>query len=260
MNIESRPGMRRARPVERNREYDAFARLYNRCWGIEYRAAAAPVVERLLLSRIRPGASILDVCCGTGQFTAQIRKLGYDVAGIDSSENMLSFARENAPGVPFTLADVRDFTIGRKFDAAYSVYESLNHVPDMAGLALAFGRIHRHLRPGAPFLFDLNRDEAYIAFWNDTDAVAADDHAFITRSSYDEVERIAVCGITSFERRPAGDWCRDDFTLHQTCHFMGETHDTLLEAGFHDVVLYDALDVGMKGDAGYARTFFLAIA
>jgi SAM-dependent methyltransferase len=252
--------MHRAGAIDRNREYDSFARFYNRYWGVEYRAAAKPVLERLLLSRIPAGASVLDIGCGTGQFTAHVRGLGYEVAGIDSSENMLAFARENAPGVSLTLADVRDFTLGRQVDAAYSVYESLNHIPDISGLALAFACIHRHLPAGAPFLFDLNRDEAYIAFWNDTDAVVADDHAFIRRSSYDEEERIAFCDITAFDRGPDGAWRREDFTVRQTCHFMSEAHSALIKAGFHDVVLYDARDIGMKGDPGYARTFFLAIA
>ncbi len=246
--------------IELNREYDPFARLYNRYWGAEYRAAAAPVVERLLLSRIAAGASVLDVCCGTGQFTGHIHRLGIDIAGIDASENMLAFARENAPGVPFTLADVRDFSLDRRFDAAYSVYESLNHIPDMPGLARAFACIHRHLRPGAPFLFDLNRDEAYILYWNNTDAVVEPERAFITRSVYNDETRIAVCDITTFDSTPEGFWRREDFSVRQTCHFMSETHSALLNSGFGSVVLYDARDLGMKGDAGYARTFFLALA
>ena len=249
--------------IQLNREYDPFARLYNRYWGAEYRAAAAPVVERLLLSRIRPGASVLDVCCGTGQFTAHIRSLGFDVSGIDSSENMLAFARENAPGTRFTLADVRDFSLDLpygRFAGAYSVYESLNHVPDMAGLSLGFACIHRHLRPGAPFLFDLNRDEAYILYWNNTDAVVEGEHAFITRSRYDDEARVAVCDITTFDLAGEGAWRREDFSVRQTCHFMSEVHSALVESGFGGIVLYDARDLGMKGDAGYARTFFLAIA
>ena len=51
---------------------------------------------------------------------------------------MIRYARENAPGVDFTVADVRDFRLGAVFDAAYCVYESLNHVRDIAGLKLAF--------------------------------------------------------------------------------------------------------------------------
>ena len=126
--------MKRSVPkIERNREYGPFARLYNRHWGADYRVEVAPIVERLLLSRIPDGSAVLDVCCGTGQFTEQVRQRGYNVAGLDASAEMIRFARRNAPGVKFTVADVRDFKLPHKFAAAYCVYESLNHVPDLTG-------------------------------------------------------------------------------------------------------------------------------
>src|SRR4051812_25559553 len=103
---------------KRNREYDPFARLYNRHWGADYWPEAVPIVDRLLLKRLKKGASVLDACCGTGQFTARIRELGYQVAGLDSSAEMIRYARRNAPGVDFTVSDVRDFSLGRTFDAA----------------------------------------------------------------------------------------------------------------------------------------------
>jgi SAM-dependent methyltransferase len=251
--------MKRAATIAPNTEYDPFARLYNRHWGAEYRIEAAPVVERLLLSRVPNGAAVLDVCCGTGQFTEQMRQRGYEMAGIDASGQMIRYAHQNAPGVEFTVADVRDFSLGRTFDAAYCVYESLNHVPDTEGLAMAFTCIRRHLETGAPFLFDLNREEAYNLYWNNSDAFVESDSAFITRSEYDEKTKIGRCDITAFDRRGAV-WLREDFTVRQKCHSIGATQSALLEARFADVTLYDARDAGMAGDAGYARTFFLAIA
>jgi SAM-dependent methyltransferase len=243
-----------------NREYDPFACLYNRHWGADYWIEAAPIVERLLLSRVPEGAAVLDVCCGTGQFTEQIRQRGYEVAGMDSSEEMIRYARQNAPGVTFTVADVREFSLGRAFDAAYCVYESLNHVPDIEGLAMAFACIRRHLKSGAPFLFDLNREEAYILYWNNTDAIVEPDNAFITRSVYDEEAKVAKCDVTAFESSGGVDWRRRDFTVSQVFHSMGAAQGALFQAGFKDVTLHDARDAGMTGDAGYARTFFLAMA
>ncbi len=250
--------------IERNREYDPFAPLYNTHWGADYRIEVAPIVERLLLSRIPAGSAVLDVCCGTGQFTEQIRQRGFDVAGLDASREMIRFARRNASKVKFTVADVRDFSLPRKFDAAYSVYESLNHVPDRRGLGMAFKCIRRQLKPGAPFLFDLNREEAYILYWNNTDALVAPDSAYITRSSFDEDTKVATCEITTFDAEKFDaendTFRRRDFTLRQTCHTMSTAHAALLKAGFRDVTLQDARDAGMTGDAGYARTFFLAFA
>jgi SAM-dependent methyltransferase len=249
----------KASGVERNKEYDPFARIYNLHWGADYRAEALPIVERLLLSRVPPGAAVLDVCCGTGQFTELVRRRGFEVAGVDASREMIRFARQNAPGVKFTVADVRDFELGRKFDAAYSVYESLNHVPDLPGLVLAFKNVRKHLKRGAPFLFDLNREEAYLLYWNNTDAIVEQDNAFITKSNFDEETKVATCDVTTFDAADGG-WNRSDFALRQTCHSMSAALAALLKAGFKGVTLNDARDAGMTGDAGYARTFFLAFA
>jgi SAM-dependent methyltransferase len=251
---------RSVKRIEPNREYDPFARLYNRHWGADYRIEAAPIVERLLLSRVADKAAVLDVCCGTGQFTELIRQRGYEIAGLDASGEMIRFARLNAPQVKFTVADVRAFSLGRTFDAAYCVYESLNHVPDAEGIGMAFACIRRHLNPGSPFLFDLNREEAYLLYWNNTDAFVAPDNAFITRSVYDEETKIGRCDITTFESGGDTGWQRADFSVRQTCHSMSTAQGALFEAGFRDVTLQDARDAGMSGDAGYARTFFLATA
>jgi SAM-dependent methyltransferase len=251
------------RSVERNREYDPFARIYNRHWGVDYRAEAVPVVQRLLLSRVEPGAAVLDVCCGTGQFTEEVRRRGYDVSGMDASGEMIRYARDNAPGVELTTADVRDFALGRMFDAAYSVYESLNHVPDIEGLTAAFACIRRHLCAGAPFLFDLNREEAYVLYWNNSDSIVEPDSVCVMRSEFDEETKKGRYDVTAFENAGTGlanEWQRADFTLCQTCHSVASVQDALEETGFSDVTLYDARDLGMKGDAGYCRTFFLATA
>ena len=249
--------------IARNREYDPFARIYNLYWGDEYRVESAPVVARLLLSRIPAGAAVLDICCGTGQFTEMVRQLGYSVAGVDASGEMIRYARENAPDVEFTVADVRDFRLGQSFDAAYSVYESLNHVPDITGLRMAFRRIHSHLKPGGPFLFDLNREEAYVLYWNNSDSIIGPDNVCVMRSEFDQTARTGKYDVTTFERAgsaSANAWRREDFTLRQYCHDFSAVHGALSGAGFRDLSLFDARDIGIKGDVGYGRTFFLCVA
>jgi SAM-dependent methyltransferase len=245
--------------IERNTEFDSFASLYNRSWGADYHAQAFPVVERLLLSRLTHPGEVLDVCCGTGQFTALVAQRGFHVHGVDASERMIGYARHNAPGVRLTVADVRSFSLDTMFDAAYSVFESLNHVPDIEGLAQAFCCVRRHLRPGAAFLFDLNRESAFMNYWNDIHALVEDDSVCALRSNYDGITRLATCNITAFERQ-GSCWTRSDFVIHQTCHDVHEVHEHLRAAGFQNVTLFDSRDVGMSGDLAWARTFFLATA
>ena len=242
--------------IEPNTEFDPFAAVYNRFWGAEYHAQAFPIVERVLLSGLAAGAGVLDVCCGTGQFTARVQQRGFRVHGVDASERMIGYAQGNAPGAAFTVGDVRSFSLGHKFDAAYSVFESLNHVPDLEGLEMAFACIRRHLCNGAGFLFDLNREEAFVNYWNDTHAIVEADSVCALRSNYDEALRVGTCNITVFQLQR--EWKRNDFAIRQTCHDVNRVHDRLHKAGFASVSMYDSRDAGMTGDIACARTFFLA--
>ena len=80
------------------------------------------------------------------------------------------------------------------------------------------------------------------------------------RSEFDEETKTGRYDVTAFEKTGTGlanEWQREDFTLRQTCHGITAVQDALEETGFRDVTLYDAWYLGMKGDAGYGRTFFL---
>lgn len=84
-------------------DYDAFAWLYNRHWGPDSARRFLPVLERWLLPYLPPRARILDLCCGTGQLAQALAQRGYLVTGIDGSEEMIRFARANAPDVEFLI-------------------------------------------------------------------------------------------------------------------------------------------------------------
>src|SRR5512138_3347307 len=88
--------------------YDAFAWLYDREWGANS-LTFLPALDRLVLDALPVGSRILDLACGTGQLAAVLAERGFRVTGLDSSPQMLAFARSHAPSVDFVLADARSF-------------------------------------------------------------------------------------------------------------------------------------------------------
>ena len=128
--------------------YDDFAWFYNRYWSEEFHSAAFPILARIWLDRLPPGAHILDVCCGTGYLAALVAARGFRVTGLDVSREMLVYARANAPAAEFILADAASFRLPRVCDAAVSTFDSLNHLLEPAALEAAFRNIAGSLAPG----------------------------------------------------------------------------------------------------------------
>ncbi|MCW2956859.1 MAG: SAM-dependent methyltransferase [Thermoleophilia bacterium] len=111
-------------------------------------AAEAAVIDGIIRAR-RPGArSLLDVGCGTGLHLEQFAELYEQVAGIDLAPAFVTRARMRCPGAAVTAADMRDFHLGRTFDAVTSLFSAVGHVGDAAGLDAAIAAMAAHVAPG----------------------------------------------------------------------------------------------------------------
>jgi SAM-dependent methyltransferase len=218
-------------------DYDPFAWFYNKHWGNQFAATALFVFEKLVLPKVPKNARILDLCCGTGQKTQILSERGYRVTGLDGSEEMLRFARENAPAVKFILEDARTFKLPADFDAAVSMFDSLNHVMTIDELTDVFRNVHNCLKTGGLFLFDMNMEAGYIANWQGYYGIIEDDHVCIFPNSYDSEKRIGAIDFTIF-RLEDNYWQRSDFKLTQKCYSEKELLSALQSTGFDEIHAY----------------------
>ena len=237
--------------------YDDFAWFYNRYWNKEFHTLAFPILERIWLRRLPPGASILDICCGTGYLAGLLARRGYRVAGIDASAEMIRYARQNVPEGDFRIAEAASFRAKMKYDAAVCTFDSLNHLLEASELEAAFRNTAAVLHPGALFAFDMLLDEAYKTHWGESFALVREDHVLtITGSGYDSRRRLAFCTITMF-RLIDGSWHRSDVVVEERCYDCDEIREALGDAGFRGLVYYSAGDLGMGGQLGEGRIFFV---
>ncbi|WP_399497456.1 class I SAM-dependent methyltransferase [Streptomyces sp. P17] len=107
-----------------------------------------------------PGATVLDVGCGTGALSLELAERGWTVQGVDPSAHMLDIARADRPHprVDYRRFDGRalDWLPDACVDAAVCCLVCCTD-PDDGRLAALTAQIHRVLRPGAPYvLADLN--------------------------------------------------------------------------------------------------------
>lgn len=119
----------------------------------------------LSLYPLKPGATILDIGCGTGRHSIELAKRGYKMTGLDLSEKMLEVAKQNAASVSeleegsieWLHLDAKEFALDKLFDAAICLCEGAlgliekGENPVQHDLSI-YRNIARHLKPNAPLV------------------------------------------------------------------------------------------------------------
>jgi SAM-dependent methyltransferase len=111
-------------------------------------AAEAGAIAELIRAHNPTATSVLDVACGTGEHLAHLRSYFGDVAGVELSAPMLAQARRKLPDVPLHHGDMRDFDLGRRFDAVCCMFSSIGYMASSAELNAATARMAAHVAPG----------------------------------------------------------------------------------------------------------------
>lgn len=108
------------------------------------------------------GSPVLELACGTGRILIPLAEAGFEVYGIDVSDNMLSRCRGKAEEkgladhICLVQADMMAFNLPRKdFALACIALRSFMHLYTQAEQLACLGRVRDHLRPGAPFVLDI---------------------------------------------------------------------------------------------------------
>lgn len=93
--------------------------------------------------------TLLDVGCGTGEHAKQLaRNFGYQVDGIDIEPSFIEIASKKLPEGEFHVADMRDFSLPRRYDVVLCLFSSIGYAETLAGLRAAFASMAHHLKPG----------------------------------------------------------------------------------------------------------------
>lgn len=153
---------------------------------------------------------VVDLGCGTGKLTEILADRGYDMIGIDLSEDMLSIAQErrieSGRDILYTLQDMRDFELYGAAGAMVSVGDSINYLLEEADLEKMFACVARGLLPGGVFVFDFKTIHLYRdVIGESTIAEDRGECAFIWDNYYDPETCINEYDLAVFVREDSGD-------------------------------------------------------
>jgi len=133
--------------------YSQSASVYDALLRHKDYGAAAATLSAIVRDLVGPGASLLDVACGTGRHLEGLRE-HFQVTGLDQSEDMLRVARQRCPGIDLHRGDMRDFSLDRKFDAITCLFGSIAYATTLGDLEHSLHNVVRHLRPGGALVIE----------------------------------------------------------------------------------------------------------
>ncbi len=253
--------------------YGAIARVYDRLNAEINYAAWADFVEACFLRYLpKKPALVLDLACGTGSMTLELRARGYDMIGIDRSPDMLCVAYERADaqnlgGLLFLCQDMRDFELYGTVGAISCCLDSINYLLDPRDVKKCFAAAHNYLDPDGLFLFDVNSPYKFENIYGDNayvleDEMTDEDGNTLAvycgwQNHYDHDSHICTFDLSLFEEQPDSSYVRADEQQKERCYTKEELCALLSQTGFEVLGVFGDWNFS-EPQAACERYYFVA--
>ena len=241
--------------------YQDFAKIYDDAMdNIPYESWCQDIRGELNRQGIDTG-TICELGCGTGTMTELLAGYGYDMIGVDLSEEMLAEAmskiHECQGQVQYVHQDMRELTLHRPVEAVISICDSINYLLEIEDLIQTFTQVRRYLKPDGIFLFDMKTEYCYQTVMGDrVMADHTDDTDYIWENYYFPEDKINQYSLTIFSRE--GELYRRQEEIHeQRAYDIQEVEDCLRKAGFMQMHCYTNR-IGQTDVADCERIYFVA--
>lgn len=253
--------------------YTGFARVYETFMDNIPYGEWSKYIQGLLTERgVTPGSLICELGCGTGSMTRRLAEAGYDMIGIDLSEEMLDIARYEHPeceqDILYLNQDMREFELYGTVAAVVSFCDSMNYLTSEEDLLQVFKLVNNYLDPGGYFIFDMKTEYHYETLMgNRTIVDNREDCSLIWENFYDKEKQLNQYDITIYAKAEFEEEEEDD-EMPPLFERMEESHvqraytvekvkELLEQAGLEFVAVYgDGTKDDPKPEDG--RVYFVA--
>ena len=188
---------------------------------------------------------VLELGCGTGTVTELLAAQGYDMIGVDASNEMLEVAMEkrveSGHDILYLMQDMREFELYGTVKAVVSICDSINYILDFNDLITVFSLVNNYLDPNGIFIFDLKTEHYYKDIMGER--IFGDNReegSFIWDNYYYEEEHINEYALTIFQKTKNGLYKKFEETHLQRAYSIDEIKEALEKAGMEFVTAYDA--------------------
>lgn len=123
------------------------------------------LIKKIIKKNFLTPSSLLDLGCGTGEYSYLMTKLGLKVVGVDRSYQMLKIAKKKYyknPKLKFLKSDIEKLNLKKKFDIISALFHILSYHTTQSKIESFFLKSHKHLKKNGILIFDFwNKDGVY---------------------------------------------------------------------------------------------------
>ncbi|MFA7083359.1 MAG: class I SAM-dependent methyltransferase [Arcobacteraceae bacterium] len=135
-----------------------YAQYYDLLYSDKDYAGEVNYVDDLIKTHIKEAKTLLDLGCGTGKHAELFCEKGYDVHGVDLSNEMLKIAQTRTLNkknkLQFTHSNIQELNLNQQFDVVVSLFHVMSYQNSNEELIQAFEVAKKHLKQGGIFIFD----------------------------------------------------------------------------------------------------------
>ena len=240
--------------------YTDFAALYDSFMdNVPYTYWCGQIVRTFRNYGINDGL-VCELGCGTGTLTELLADAGYDMIGVDVSEEMLgeAFAKkiESGHDILYLNQDMRDFELYGTVRAIVSRCDSLNYITDIDELIRVFRLVNNYLDPKGLFIFDMKTEYMFSQILGSgTFARNNENGSYIWENAWYPQDKINEYELTLFTRE--GKLFRRSAEIHtQRAYSIAEIKNAAAEAGLEFISVTDA-DTEAEPGEDTARFLFV---
>ena len=225
--------------------YTSFAEVYDTFMdNVPYEEWADYLEERLKEYGVKDGL-VLELGCGTGSMTELLAEKGYDMIGVDNSEDMLEIAMEkrieSGHDILYLLQNMQEFELYGTVKAVVSVCDSVNYITEKAELEEVFRLVNNFLDPQGIFIFDFNTEYKYREILgNQVIAEDREECSFIWENYYDHTSMINEYELTLFVQEEDDLYRKYQESHFQKAYTLRDIRSMIEASGLKFVTAYDA--------------------
>ncbi len=223
--------------------YGVFAAFYDGLTrNVDYRQKADYICEIFDKFGCEP-ETVLDLACGTGTLTIELKKRGYDIFGADASADMLTMAQEKAYDeqldIMFIRQKMQSLELWGEIDACVCTLDSLSHLQGERELRTAFERVSRYMSAGGLFVFDVNTPYKHReVLGNNTFVYDTDEVYLVWQNTFRESDCSVKIELDFFEP-VGGKYIRESESFREFAYPTEDIKKMLSDCGFETLAVYD---------------------